>query len=482
MTVKDLNAVSMRALLSKLRKNNIQVRLADGELSIKYHKEKIEQDLLDEILFHKTALIDYLSTFSRNGHTALTKAEERADYPLSSSQRRLWVLSQFEQGSVAYNMPGVYNFEGQLDITALSFAFNMLIQRHESLRTIFRQTDQGEPRQLILPADVATSAFRIVYTDLQKEPKEVLRRHIEQDLKQPFDLVKGPLIRASLYQVAANRWVFTYVMHHICGDGWSMEILIRELLSFYMQHLKGEQPSPAPLSIQYKDYACWLEQQLIGDALALHKKYWMQQLQGAIPVLKLPVDKSRPAVKTYNGSSINKRISAELTAALRTVCNRQDATLFMGLLASVATLLYHYSEQQDIIIGSPVAGREHMELNDQVGCYLNTLALRLRLDKQFSFTDLLQHTRQITLDAYQHQVYPFDKLIEDLQLQRDMSRSPLFDVLIDYHDLKTRTQQEGQAFDGINLRISPLGNSAQPVSKFDLTFMFIDSQDGLNLL
>src|SRR5690606_16188799 len=172
----------------------------------------------------------------------------------------------------------------------------------------------------------------------------------------------------------------------------------------------------------------------------------------------------------------------QLADGLRSICRNQDATLFMGLLATVTTLLHHYSGQQDIIIGSPIAGRQHADLDDQIGFYLNTLALRLRLDEQSTFADLLQHAKQVTLDGYQHQAYPFDQLIEDLQLQRDMSRSPLFDVLIDYHDNKARKQATAETLNEINLSISSFGDNTQPVSKFDLTFMFIESQDGLNLL
>jgi len=337
-------------------------------------------------------------------------------------------------------MPGVYIFEGELDTAALSAAFKNLIQRHESLRTVFHQNEEGTPRQIILPADIAATAFQVACKDLQQEPEETVHRYIQQDLQQVFDLTKGPLIRAALYQVAASRWIFTYVMHHICSDGWSMEILIRELLQSYSTCRKGEQAPLLPLGIQYKDYACWQQQQLEGDTLNLHKKYWLHQLQGQLPVIELPLDNSRPAVKNYRGSNISKPVSGHLTDGLRGLCRQQDATLFMGLLASVTALLHQYSRQQDIIVGSPVAGRQHADLSDQIGCYLNTLALRLRFDEQSSFTDLLLQAKQITLEAYEHEVYPFDQLIEDLQLHRDMSRSPLFDVLIDYHDNRSSAQ------------------------------------------
>ncbi|WP_298731591.1 condensation domain-containing protein, partial [uncultured Chitinophaga sp.] len=454
------------------------IRLA-SQLQRVFH---VKVELRD--IFAQKRLVDQaelIQAATKTNFVTIAAAPFMADYPLSSAQRRLWVLSQFEQGSVAYNMPGVYTFEGDLDIAALQAAFKDLIQRHESLRTVFHQNEQGIPRQVILPPDTV-APFRVIYKDLQEAPEEVLLQFIRKDLQQPFDLGKGPLMRSSLFLVAPKRWVFTYVMHHICSDGWSMEILIRELLLLYNAHLKGEPPLLSPLRIQYKDYACWQQEQLKGEQLQLHRDYWIKQLEGPLPVLELPLDKNRPAVKTYNGNSINKKLDSHLSEELKVICREQDATLFMGLLAAVAALLHQYSGQGDIIIGSPIAGRQHADLDDQIGFFLNTLALRLRLDQQSSLTDLLRQARQITLDAYQHEVYPFDQLIDDLQLQRDMSRSPLFDVLIDYHDNKTTRKETVATLDNIPLKISSFGDNAQPVSKFDLTFMFIDSQDGLNLL
>ncbi|WP_298738830.1 condensation domain-containing protein, partial [uncultured Chitinophaga sp.] len=412
---------------------------------------------------------------TKTNFVLIPTAPPMADYPLSSAQRRIWVLSQFEEGSVAYKMPAAYSFDGDLDITALSAAFNSLIRRHESLRTVFRVNDQGEPRQLVLPAD--SDAFQVHCKDLQGQSEEVLLEYIQQYHQQSFDLSKGPLIRAALFQVDTRRWVFTCVMHHICSDEWSAEILIRELLLLYSTYSSGEQPSLDPLKIQYKDYACWQQEQFQGDEFQLHKSYWRKQLEGRLPVIVLPLDKSRPVVKSYNGNRIYKGLNSRSASGLKTLCRAQNATLFMGLVATVTSLLHQYGGQQDIIIGSPIAGRQHADLEDQIGFYLNTLPLRLQLQDGMSFNQLLQCARLVTLDANEHQAYPFDQLIDDLQLQRDMSRSPLFDVLIDYHDNKERKINSDQLPGG--LKISPFDAGTQTVSKFDLTFMFIDSQDGL---
>ncbi|RBL90280.1 non-ribosomal peptide synthetase [Chitinophaga flava] len=467
----------MRALLSKLRKNNIQLKLSNGELSVKYQKGNIDKALLDEIGLHKADLINYLTALNLKTVATIAPATLQADYPLSSSQHRLWVLSQFPESSVAYNMPGVYQFEGNLHIDTLNSAFNCLIDRHESLRTVFVQNEQGEPRQQILPADKATT-FAVNIQDLRTTP-QLVNQYVQQDFRQPFDLKNGPLLRAALYQIADDKWIFTYLIHHICSDGWSMDILIRELLLFYNSAVTGQQIELQPLSIQYKDYACWQQQQLSGESLLQHRQYWMQQLQAPLPVLELPLDKQRPALKTYNGNNIYKKLNTRVAEQLTNICRQQDATLFMGLLTGVTALLHRYSNQEDIIIGSPIAGREHAALADQIGFYLNTLALRLQPGEKTSFAELLQHAKQVTLQAYQHQVYPFDQLLDTLELQRDMSRSPLFDVLIDYHHNKEKatTQRQLQG-----LKVSGYEAEVHPVSKFDLTFMFIDNPEGLHLL
>ncbi|RBL90281.1 non-ribosomal peptide synthetase [Chitinophaga flava] len=467
----------LQHIIDQLIKLNIHIHVQGNDLKISGSQENITPEIIQLIREHKAGLLEFLQSINKQSDAGISPAAFQEDYPLSSSQHRLWVLSQFPEGSVAYNMPGVYQFEGNLDIDALTNAFNRLIDRHESLRTVFVQNEQGEPRQRILPAD-KTTAFAINTLDLRSTP-QLVDQHIQQDFQQPFDLKNGPLLRAALYQTADDKWVFTYLMHHICSDGWSMDILIKELLLFYNSAVTGQQIELQPLAIQYKDYACWQQQQLSGDTLLQHRQYWMQQLQAPLPVLELPLDKQRPAIKTYNGNNVYKKLNTQVAEKLTNICRQQDATLFMGLLTGVTALLHRYSNQDDIIIGSPIAGREQTALAEQIGFYLNTLALRLQPGENTSFAALLQQAKQVTLQAYQHQVYPFDQLLDALELQRDMSRNPLFDVLIDYHHNKEKASTQRQLQ---GLKVSGYEADVHPVSKFDLTFMFIDNPEGLHLL
>jgi len=416
---------------------------------------------------------------SRNGkqiYRPIPQYPEQPDYPLSPSQRRIWILSQFRESNIAYNISDTYIFEGGLDPDAFDQALRMLVARHDSLRTVFREDHLGNIRQQVLPA--VEASFRLIRQDLHNSPdiEGSLRSLIREARNEAFDLAATGLIRARLYQLGDQRWAFAYTMHHIISDHLSMAVLIKELLFIYNALAEGITPELPPLRIQYKDYTLWQHEQL-QDAMNDHKTYWLGKLEGHLPILSLPLDKPRPAYKTFNGDIAGRTISTEALSALKDLLREQDATLFMGLLALVKTLLFRYTGQQDLIVGSPVAGRAHWELEDQIGLYLNTLALRTRLEESDSYLDLLGKVKTTTLEAYDHQLYPLDDLLDALQLQRDMSRSALFDVLIDLHDIRGLEKDQHLG----NVKVSMYKDIQHVVSKFDLTFMFMESDAGLYL-
>jgi len=429
-------------------------------------------------LFIHTVLLDQarlIASAQKSAYIGIPVAQEDTSYVLSSAQHRLWILSQLEEGSIAYNMPGVFEFEGALGILALTQAFNTLIVRHESLRTVFRETADGEIRQFIL-SDAALE-FKIVHHDVRGKKYLDIKQLVQAGLTQPFNLSEGPLLRAGLYQTDDNKWIFSYVMHHIISDGWSMEVLIRELLALYHAYQEGKEILLPPLRIQYKDYAVWQQQQLDGPRSLTHKNYWLEQLSGELPLLEMPVDKIRPAIKTYNGAALNSRLDAHVISGLKRLCQSADSTLFMGLLTAVNVLLYRYTGQEDIIVGSPVAGRQHHDLEDQIGFYVNTLALRSHFSGADSFEQILEHIKQVTLDAYEHQYYPFDALIEELPLQRDLSRNALFDVLVVMeHTSGISLVEEG--FDALKVNA---WDDLHESCKFDLQFSFITGEDTVSL-
>ncbi|MGB8194438.1 MAG: amino acid adenylation domain-containing protein, partial [Chitinophagaceae bacterium] len=401
-------------------------------------------------------------------------------YPLSASQRRLWVLSQFEAANIAYNIQGANSFKGDLDIDLLQKAFDTLVERHEILRTVIKPDQEGGGRQFILQPGALD--FRISRHDLRSKAGQErdLKVWVEKDFSTPFDLAKGPLLRASLYRLSDDEWIFSYVIHHIISDGQSMEILIKELLTIYNAYSNGKENPLPPLRIQYKDYAVWQLDQLSAQKLEDHKSYWLKQFEGELPVLELQSDRLRPARKTYNGASFTTTLNATISNHVKELAKANESTLFMALMAGVKALLYRYTSHEDIIIGTPIAGREHADLEDQVGFYTNTLALRTTFSGNDSYTELLAKVKEVALGAYEHQVYPFDELVNELHLQRDVSRHPLFDMQVIVQNAESNNDENSRSLG--RLDVTHFTQAKSYTSVFDMVFLFIERENGFQLV
>ncbi|MDO6434621.1 amino acid adenylation domain-containing protein [Flavitalea sp. BT771] len=436
-----------------------QVRLAMKELFV---HTSLEQQAL---LIQQAATVPFLQVIP---------LPSRHAYPLSAAQRRLWILHQLEDGGAAYNLPAAYTIKGSLDIDAMDHAFRSLLERHEILRTVFRQNSSGEPEQMILPPE--TSGFTITTIDLRQDEqrRETARLRIREAFTERFDMTSGPLVRATLYHMGDDEWILACVLHHIICDGWSMNIVIRELFFFYKTYRQAS-PSPLPrLPFQYKDYASFQQERMAGPAMADHRLYWTSLFQDELPVTELPADRLRPAIKSYKGAKVTQTLPAALTNAVRSLGLEKGSSPFIVLLAAVSALLHRYGGQPDMIIGIPVAGRDIPGLEDQIGLYVNTLALRLRPAGDRNFKDLLAATARVVMEAYEHQAYPFDELVNHLDLHRDASRNPLFDVMVVYrHD--GNEQVAGRSLQG--LHIEENRDVVPEVSKFDCTFLFGEMDD-----
>lgn len=390
-------------------------------------------------------------------------------FPVSHAQRRFWVLDQLEKNAAFYNISEAVIFQGDLNAAALENALHALIQRHESLRTTF--TDfTGEPRQLVH----AKIDFHLERRDLSAEAQaeQLARETAVQESLTPFDLRQGPLLRALLLKLAEDRHVFLFTIHHSVCDAWSMGILLRETMTLYAAYADGQENPLPPLKLQYKDYAAWQKALMKDESSQSHRAYWHNKLRGEVPALELPLDRARPPFQTFHGASAQFAIDPDASAALREFCQERGVSLFMALCALLKVLLFRYTGQADILVGSPTAGRLHPALEDQVGCYINTLALRDRLTPETSFETLLQQVKQTAIEAYEHQAYPFDSLVEELDLPRRLNRSPLFDVMIALQNI------ERPAFSLTGVTLEPF---EQPVhtSKFDLTFVFVETPQGI---
>ncbi|MFL5349887.1 MAG: condensation domain-containing protein, partial [Hyalangium sp.] len=391
------------------------------------------------------------------------------DLPLAFSQQRLWFLDQLEPGSPVYNVPYALRLSGQPDAEALRHAFEELVRRHESLRTTFTSRD-GQPRQVIAPSlDLPLEVM-----DLQDVPaarREARARELaRQEAQRPFDLTNGPLLRTALLRLGADDHVLLVTLHHIISDGWSMGVLVREVAVFYAAFVAGQQPSLPPLPIQYADFAVWQREWLQGEVLDSQLGYWKQQLSGAAH-LELTTDKPRPPVQTVRGDSLPVVLPKALSESIKALSTRLGVTPFMTLLAGFQVLLHRYSGQDDISVGSPIAGRRGTELESLIGFFVNTLVLRSRVDPGTTFRELLLQVRDTTLAAYEHQDVPFEKLVEELQPQRDLSRPPFFQVMF----VLQNTPVEALRLPGLTLR--PMQHSST-TAKFDWTLGFTDMPEG----
>lgn len=439
---------------------------------------RIQQDLglevaLREVFEHPTiaGLATQLATKVYSGFDAIEQVPEQSHYLVSHAQRRLWVLDQFDDEHIAYNMPAAFALKGPLNVDAFNRALSAMSQRHETLRTFFR-TEAGTPVQVINPE----GALELQYHDIsdRKNKQESAKALIRKDAAAPFDLSTAPLLRMQLIKLDAADHVLLFNMHHVISDGWSTDVLIKELMFFYHGFSSGEAPVLPELSIQYKDYSHWQNELLGSEKVADTRAYWHAQLSGDLPVLQLPYDRPRPRLKTHRGATVAHQLDASLTKALNALSLKQETSLFMTLIAVLNVLLHRYSGQRDIIIGTPTAGRQHPALEKLIGFFVNTLAVRSTLDPAAGFDAFLQDVKQTVTGAFEHQIYPFDSLVDELETKRDLSRHPIFDVLV----VMQNHEQTELAFENIELTSIPNPN---PISKFDLGFYIVEDEAGLNL-
>ncbi|SIO25198.1 amino acid adenylation domain-containing protein [Singulisphaera sp. GP187] len=391
--------------------------------------------------------------------------------PTSFAQQRLWFLDQLEPGSPLYNIPLAIQIDGPLDSNALHQALDEVVRRHQSLRTTF-QALEGRPIQVFEPV-VALPLTRIDLSSwpLDDRQTEVAKR-INNEAKRPFNLTDGPLIHADLLRLEPTRHVLLLTMHHIISDGWSLGVLIREAGALYDAFAHGR-PSPLPeLPIQYADYARWQHQELQGQTLNPQLAYWTQQLAGVTP-LEIPTDRPRPPALSYRGGERSMVLALPLLDELRKVARQEEATLFMILIAAFQTLLHRVSGQNDIAVGSPVAGRTRPETEGLIGFFLNTLVLRAELSGDLSFRDLLRRTKPIVLDAFAHQDLPFEQIVEAVAGQRDASRSPLFQAML----ILQNAPLPPLATAGLTLSVL---EPPVETAKFDLTLKLTETDQGLN--
>ncbi len=401
--------------------------------------------------------------------------DESEPAPLSFAQERLWFLDQFQPGMPVYNMPFALRLEPPVDEAALRAALDELVRRHACLRTTFA-TRAARPVQVVAPA----GRFALERVDLSDVPLagrgEALATLFRAETAHVFDLARGPLVHGRLVRLGEDQQVLLLNMHHIVSDGWSLDILMREIPALY-EALRAGRPSPlAPLPTRYVDYAREQRRALRGAELERLLGYWRRQLDGAPPLLELPADHARPPEQSFRGETLLFRVPRELSEELAALGRRAGATLFMTLLAAFKTLLLRYTRRQDIVVGTPIAGRDRTALEGLVGFFVNTLVLRTDLSGDPPFTELLRRVREVTLGAYAHQGMPFEKLVEELRPERNLNHNPLFQVLFALQNTPGARDTRNPAEHAASGEAPVVVPSA---AKFDLSLFMAQTDDGL---
>lgn len=440
----DIGGHSLRAtaLLAKIQKQmHVQIPLRDV-----FRFPTIEQ------------LARMITKTESTGYAAIPAIEKRPYYPVSSAQKRLYILNSLEGGELSYNMLGLMAVEGTLDREKLQQAFRTLIQRHESLRTGFKMAG-GEPVQYVL--DHAT--FEAEWYQAEENDADL---YIRQFIR-PFHLEEPPLLRVGLIELQPDRGILMFDMHHIISDGTSMNVLIKEFIRIY----EGE--TLPPLRIQYKDYAVWQTGEARLKEIQNQEAYWSELYSGDVPVLHLPTDYIRPSARDFAGATMHFTLDKQKSAGLKQLATQTESTLYMVLLASYTLLLSKYSGQEDIIVGSPIAGRPHADLEPIIGMFVNTLAMRNHPEKRKTFIQYLSEVKENALKAYEHQDYPFEALIDQLNIARDLSRNPLFDTMF----VLQNTEQEQLEIKDVSFKPYP---NEHTMAKFDLTLTAVEEESGIH--
>ncbi len=374
-------------------------------------------------------LAHYLKGKRETAYREIKAAPEKSHYPLSNAQRRIWVFEEMNPGMTAYNMPGAVRLKGKVDPAILEQSFQLLITKHESLRTAFVPKD-GHPYQQILPVD--TTKFQLEKQDLRNSSTAEVdaQKLVEKLFVSPFDLRVPPLLRVTLIQLTESEFVLAYVLHHIVGDGWSMKVLISDVIDFYKQLMAKVPPENTVLPIHYKDYAHWLEHRLQDAKMQEHREYWMTQLGDELFLPTLPFDHPKEFDKQFVGREYEFVIDSDASLNIKNLLGKEGLSAFMFFSSLLKLLLYYYSGNDKMVLGTPVAGRDHPGLENQIGLFLNYVVLKCEINRKNNFKEFVQQIKQVTLDAFEHQIYPYDLLVEELNSQANPLENPFYNVLI----------------------------------------------------
>jgi amino acid adenylation domain-containing protein len=403
----------------------------------------------------------------------MERVERTGPMPVSFAQQRLWVVDRLEPGSATYNMPYALRLRGALDVGALRGSLDALVERHETLRTVFAE-QEGRPVQVIHPPALVALTELDLRDRPEAEREAAAERLAAEEGLFPFDLAQGPLLRSTLLRLGEQDHVLCFTLHHVVSDGWSMQVLVREVSALYAAFSRREKPRLPELPVQYADFAVWQREWLQGEVLEAQIGYWKTQLSGAPPLLEVPTDRPRGKGNSPHAARQHFEVPPETSRALRALSRREGTTLFMTVLAAWKSLLARYSGQDDLVVGSPIAGRNRREIEGLIGFFVNMLALRADLSGDPTWAELLGRVRETALAAYDHQELPFERLVEELAVERSLVHTPVFQVI--YSLNRAGGREERLSLD--EMRLEPFGRGAE-TTKFDLNLSVLDGEDWL---
>ena len=459
--------MNLDRLFSTLERVGIRLSVVDGQLNFRSPKGAMTPDLKVLIKDNKPEILRFFSE-----QESILPIETSDYYALSHAQQRIWMLSQIEQDGTLFNVPLAYVIEGEFDVERFKKAFESVLERHEILRTVFPRVD-GEPKQRVISFNPDFIDATFSERDVQNWSPSEIENLLLRQTGAVFDLTTGPMFNVLVAKESEQRRLLLITLHHIVTDGWSVRLMMQELVTHYHADLTSDSVLPK-LDFQYRDFSAWQNRQIKSGAMAAHQQFWLNHFSAGVPTLALHTDFPRPALQSFNGDEISFCFDSELVGALHQLSRRCSASFYMTLVTLTQTLLLRHSQQESMVVGMPVFGRERAELEGQLGLYINTMALKSNLPMSLTALEAIEVVRNNFINAYEYQAYPFDLLVDDLELDRDLSRSPLFDVMV-------ILQEAGAVSDGeASLQLHPLPMPST-TSKYDLTFHLEERASQLHL-
>ena len=459
--------MSLGVLFSTLEQAGIRLSASNGQLNFRAPKGAMTTELKAQIRDSKADILRFFSE-----QESILPIEAANYYALSHAQQRIWMLSQIEQDGALFNVPLAYVVDGELDVARFKKSLVCLLERHEILRTVFPLVE-GEPKQRVISS--SSDCLEAIFNerDVQDLSPTEIENLLIQETAIIFDLEAGPLIKVLVAKESAQRQLLIITLHHIITDGWSVRLMMQELIAHYHTDPTSSSVLPA-LDFQYRDFSAWQNRQIQSGAMDGHQKFWLEQFSEGAPTLELHTDLARPAVQSFNGDEISFCFELELVEAIRQLGRRCSASFYITLVTLTQTLLLRHSQQESIVVGMPVSGRERSDLDDQLGLYINTIALKSDLPMSLTAVEAIEVVRNNFINAYEYQAYPFDLLVDNLDLDRDLSRSPLFDVMV----ILQESVATGDSESSLQLRPLPIPSTT---SKYDLTFHLEERASELHL-